>query len=70
MIKFQQTAYYHQRLEVVEVFFSVIALLQHVTLLRILRNCLVAASERILQYTAIFLEKRIFGKMLSAFSLK
>ena len=47
----------------IEVFFSIIALLQLVTLLRILRNFLVATSERIFQYTAIFLEKRIFRKM-------
>ena len=63
MIEFRQTAYYHQRLEAVEVFFSIIALLQLVTLLRILRNFLAPSSERILQYPAIFLEKRIFRKL-------
>ena len=46
----------------IKVFFIITALLQLVTLLRILRNFLVAASEKIFYNTTTFQEKRILWK--------
>ena len=47
-----------RKIPLIEVFFSIIALIQLATLLRTLRNFLGAAPERMMLYIVIFLDKK------------